>query len=63
MWIGGIVEKYDNKWGFRFKPDTVRVAHVTAEGLQAKIRTISTEIDYWLNLGWTYVSAKAVEIH
>jgi len=63
MWVGGIVERYDNKWGFRFKPDTVTVAQVTAEGLQATIREINANIDYWLNLGWAYVSAKVVEIH
>jgi len=62
MFVGGIVERYDNKWGFRFKPDSVRLAQVTAEGLQATIRYISENIDYWLN-GWAYVSAKVVEIH
>jgi len=63
MFVGGIVERYDNKWGFRFKPDSVRVAEVTAEGLQATIRLISADIDYWLNLGWAYISAKVIEIH
>jgi hypothetical protein len=62
MFVGGIVETYNNKWGFRFKPDNVRVAQFTAEGLQATIRYISENIDYWLN-GWAYVSAKVVEIH
>jgi len=63
MFVGGIVERYNNKWGFRFKPDTVRVAQFTAEGLQATIRDMSADIDYWLSLGWAYVSAKVVEIH
>jgi len=62
MFVGGIVERYDNKWGFRFKPDSVRVAEFTAEGLQATIRYISENIDYWLN-SWAYVSAKIIEIH
>jgi len=62
MFVGGIVERYDNKWGFRFKPDTVTVAQVTAEGLQATISYISENIDDWLN-GWAYVGAKVVEIH
>jgi len=62
MFVGGIVERYDNKWGFRFKPDSVRVAEFTAEGLQATIRYISENIDYWLN-SWAYVSAKVIEIH
>jgi len=63
MFVGGIVERYNNKWGFRFKPDSVTVAEVTAEGLQATIRDISADVDYWLNLTWAYVSAKVVEIH
>lgn len=62
-WIGGIVERYSNKWGFRFKPDTVKVAQFTAEGLQATIRMISEDLDYWLNLKWAYVGATVVEIH
>jgi hypothetical protein len=61
MWVGGIVERYDNKWGFRFKPDSVTVAEVTAEGLQTTIKDISTNIDYWLNLGWAYVWGKVAE--
>ena len=60
--IGGIVEEYDNKWGFRFKPGNVTVAEFTAEGLQATIRYISENLDYWLN-GWAYVSAEVTEIH
>jgi hypothetical protein len=63
MFVGGIVERYSNKWGFRFKPDTVTVAQFTAEGIQATIRDISTNIDYWLDLGWAYVGANVVEIH
>ena len=63
MWVGGIVERYDNKWGFRFKPDSVTAAEVTAEGLQTTIKDISTNTDYWLNLGWAYVWAKVVETH
>jgi len=62
MFVGGIVERYNNKWGFRFKPDTVSVAQFTAEGLQATIRYVSENIEYWLN-GWAYVSSRIVEIH
>lgn len=60
--VGGVVEKYDNKWGLRFKPATVTVAEVTAEGLQATIKYISENLDYWLN-GWAYVSANFLEVH
>lgn len=59
--IGGIVEEYDNKWGFRFKPGNVTVAEFTAEGLQATIKYISENMDYWLN-GWAYVPARVAEI-
>jgi hypothetical protein len=60
--IGGIVESYESKWGFRFKPENVTVAEFTAEGLQANIRYISENLDYWLG-GWAYVSATVTEVH
>jgi len=61
--IGGIVERHGNRWGFRFKPDTVRIVEFTAEGLQATLKLISSDIDYWVNLGYAYVSAKVVDVH
>ncbi len=65
MWIGGIVETYGNKWGFRFKPDTIVVAQVTIEGAQSNIQAISGDLDYWIDT-WakeTYVMARVIEIH
>jgi len=65
MWIGGIIEEYDNKWGFRFKPDTIVVAQITIEGAQSNIQDISGDLNYWMNV-WakeTYVLAKVVEAH
>jgi hypothetical protein len=65
MWIGGIVEEYQNHWGFRFKPDRIIVAEVTIEGAQSNIQGISGDLNYWINI-WTkqaYVFAKVVEIH
>jgi len=62
MYIGGIVEEYGNKWGFRFKPENITIAEFTAEGLQATIQYISGNLDYWLG-GWAYVGAKVTEIH
>jgi len=62
MFVGGIVERYDNSWGFRFKPENVTVAQFTAEGLQGTIRYISQNLDYWLG-GWAYVSSRVTEIH
>lgn len=63
MWIGGIVEEYHNKWGFRFKPENVTIAQITAGGLQATIQFISEDLDYWLSLEWAYVSAQVTEVH
>lgn len=65
MWVGGIVEGYDNKWGFRFKPDTIIIAQITIEGAQSDIQGISGDLNYWMNV-WTketYVLARVVEIH
>jgi len=65
MWIGGIVEEYDNKWGFRFNPETIIVAQITIEGAQSNIRGISGDLNYWMNV-WTretYVLANVVETH
>ncbi len=65
MWIGGIVESYDNSWGFRFKPGTIVVAQFTVEGGQSNIQGISGDLEYWINT-WakeTYVWASVTEIH
>jgi len=65
MWIGGIIEEYDNYWGFRFSPDTIVIAEITIEGAQANIQAISEDLNYWINT-WTkqvYVFAKVAEIH
>jgi hypothetical protein len=59
----GIVEECRNKWGFRFRPETVAIAEVTAEGLQATIQHIGENLDYWLDLGLAYVDAEVTEIH
>jgi hypothetical protein len=48
---------------FRFKPEAVAVAEVTAEGLRATIQYISGNLNYWLDLGWAYVDAIVTEIH
>jgi hypothetical protein len=65
MWIGGIIEEYDNYWGFRFKPDTIVIAQITIEGAQSTIRGIHENLNYWMNV-WTketYILAKVIEIH
>jgi hypothetical protein len=65
LWIGGVVEDYDNYWGFRFDPDTIVVAEITVEGGQSSIRGISDDLDYWKNT-WqnqVYVLARVTEVH
>lgn len=64
MWIGGIIEEYDNFWGFRFNPDSIIVSEVTIEGAQSNIKAISQDLNYWINI-WakqTYVYAKIQKI-
>lgn len=65
MWIGGIVQLYGNKWGFRFNPNTIVIAEITIEGAQSNIIGISNDIDYWINT-WakeTYVLAQVIELY
>lgn len=69
MWIGGTVEIFvfvrpdpNYPWGFRFKPESITVAEVTAEGLQTTIRAISEDVDYWISIGQAYVFANVAEI-
>ncbi len=63
MWVGGVVQRYDNKWGFRFKQETIIIAQITIEGAQATIHFISDDIDYWLNFGIAYVGSIIIETH
>ncbi len=70
LWIGGVVEVFifirpdpNYPWGFRFKPESITVAEVTAEGLQTAIRDISENVDYWIRVGRAYVFARVMEIH
>jgi hypothetical protein len=69
MWIGGVVQVFifirpdpNYPWGFRFKPENITVAEVTAEGLQTTIRGICEDVDYWISIGQAYVFAKVAEI-
>jgi FPC/CPF motif-containing protein YcgG len=63
MWIGGVVERYDSKWGFRFDPDTIIIAQYTIEGAQTTIRFLSEDIEYWINFGIAYIGSTVIEIH
>ena len=63
MWIGGVVERYDNKWGFRFNPETIIIAQFTIEGAQTTIRFLSEDIEYWINFGIAYIGSTVREIN
>lgn len=65
IWIGGLVEEYDNFWGFRFIPNSIIVAEITIEGAQSNIIGISGDLNYWINV-WSkqaYVLATVLELH
>ncbi len=61
-WVGGIVQIYGGRWGFRFAPENITITDIAEEGLQTTIRDLSSNLDNWLNI-WAYVSATVVEIH
>ena len=63
MWIGGVVEPYDNKWGFRFNPETIIIAQFTIEGAQTTIRFLSEDIEYWINFGIAYIGSTVNDVH
>jgi hypothetical protein len=63
MWIGGVVERHDYKWGFRFNPETIIIAQFTIEGAQTTIRFLSEDIEYWINFGIAYIGSTVIEIH
>jgi hypothetical protein len=61
-WVGGKLVVYDNEWGFRFDPDTIIIADVTAEGLQTTLNGIKEDLDYWMQFDRVYVSAEVTEV-
>ena len=62
MFIGSLVERYNNSWGFRFRPANLTVAPITAEGLQATLQYIKNNLDYWLG-EWAYTLSQVMAIH
>lgn len=60
--IGGVVEAYDNEWGFRFDPNTIATPEYVAEILMANIAQISENLGYWLG-GYAFASAYVVEAY
>ncbi len=62
-WVGGEVESFENEFGFRFKPDTIAVADLTAEGAQAVFYgTIQDDFAYWQAFGVVYIWGTAVAL-
>jgi hypothetical protein len=62
-WIGGLIETFDNQFGFRFKPDTIVVANFTAEGLQVVYyEAIRDNLTYWQGLGHVYIKGRVVRV-
>jgi len=62
MFVGSIIDEYNSKWGFRFRPINLTIATITAEGLQATLLYIKENLDYWLG-GWAYTTSLVVEIN
>lgn len=62
-WIGGEIESCQNEFGFRFKPDTVEVAEITAEGSQAvTYRAIQEDFEYWRAYGVVFIEGSVVAL-
>ncbi len=62
-WVGGEIEGFDNEFGFRFKPDTIDVAEVTAEGAQAvTYGAIQADFEYWRAFGVVFIEGNVAAI-
>jgi hypothetical protein len=62
MWVGGNIERSsENEWGFKFKPEGIIIAPITAEALEATLPLIKTNLNYWINIGFVYINAKVVD--
>jgi hypothetical protein len=67
LWVGGKVESdrfVNPPWHFRFDPETLEIAEVTAEGLQAVyLLTIDSDLDYWMRISPAYIQGRVVAIY
>ena len=65
LWVGGKIERFDNPpWHFQFLPDSIEIAEVTAEGLQAVyLEVIEQDLDYWIDISPAYIQGKVVAIY
>jgi len=61
-WVGGrLLRDSQSTLGFRFDPETVVVADVTAETFQTWLQDISDRLEYWLGVGIAYVWAEVLD--
>lgn len=62
-WVGGEIESFENGFGFRFKPDTIDVAEVTAEGAQAvTYGAIQADFEYWQAFGVVFIEGSVAAL-
>ena len=62
-WVGGELERIRNRYSYRFKPETIVVADVIADGLQAsKYITIQKDFDYWQSLKTVYIKGNVIKV-
>lgn len=65
-YVGGMIEEYENEWGFRFVPKSIHVYSLDKMVFgQAPIKEISENLDTSLEQQFpiAYVKARVVEIH
>lgn len=72
-YVGGVIEEYDNEWGFRFNPNSTKVYSLTGypPGFsmpESTIREISQNLNAYLDpdrqvVPFTYIKARVVEIY
>jgi len=61
--VGGELERVRNRYSYRFKPETIVVADVIADGLQAsKYITIQKDFDYWQSLKTVYIKGNVIKV-
>lgn len=63
MFIGGIIEQYQNKWGFHFKINSIVISQSVPEDRQANIEQISLDLNHWENGQVVYIYSTVVEVH
>jgi len=63
IFIGGIIEQYQNKWGFHFKINSIEILRSVPGDKQANIEQISSDLNHWENGQVVYIYSTVVETH